>query len=208
MRSQTPKEEFYNALTHGIGFLLTLLGFALLIVFHSYEAPFGILAIVLYGLSLSVLYFVSTLYHFEKNERRKQIYRKLDHISIYLLIAGTYSPVVLIALPESLGWILFWVVWGIAIFGTILKVFFTGRFEILSVLLYLVMGWLIVFDFSALQESVDTTGIVLLMGGGLFYTIGIIFYALDRVKYSHVIWHLFVLGGSILHYLFIFLKIL
>ena len=208
MRNQTQIEERWNAITHGLGFILSLAGFVLLLVFQKYDSFQGVLAVFLYGLSLSALYFASTLYHAVKNERRKEVFRKLDHISIYLLIAGTYSPVVLIALEDSMGWTLFWIVWGIATFGTILKVFFTGRFEILSVLLYIVMGWLIVFDFSALKSSVDTLGIWLLICGGLAYTVGIIFYALDSIKYSHVIWHLFVLVGSVLHYLFILLSVI
>lgn len=207
MRIQTETEEKLNAITHGVGFLLSLVGFALLFVFQKYETTEGIIAIVLYGLSLSALYLASTLYHYEKNEHRKTIYRKLDHISIYLLIAGTYSPVVLITLSDSLGWTLFWIVWGIAALGTILKVFFTGRFEIISLLLYLVMGWLIVFDFSALKDAVDQTGLYLLIGGGAAYTIGIIFYVFEKIKYNHVIWHLFVLTGSLLHYLFILLSV-
>ena len=208
MRDQSQKEELYNAITHGIGFLLSLVGFALLLVFQKYDSTRGLVAVILYGLSLSMLYFVSSIYHYEKNDNRKQIFRKLDHISIYLLIAGTYSPVVLIVLEDSLGWLLFWVVWGIAILGTILKVFFTGRFEIISVILYLFMGWLIVFDIEALMQKIDFTGILLLAGGGVAYTVGIIFYALDSIKYSHVVWHLFVLAGSILHYLFVFLKVI
>ena len=208
MRSQTKKEEFFNVITHGIGFLLSLIGFALLFIFHTYETWQGILGLSLYGVSLALLYFSSTIYHYEKNVNRKIIYRKLDHISIYLLIAGTYSPVVLVLLNDSLGWILFWSVWTIALLGTILKIFFTGKFEVFSTLLYLAMGWLIVFDFSALKESVDQTGLYLLMGGGAAYTIGIVFYALEKMKFNHVIWHVFVLTGSILHYLFIFLKVL
>lgn len=208
MRTQEKKEEFYNVITHGIGFLLSLLGFALLLFFKTYESYQGLLGVILYGISLSVLYLASTTYHYVTNERKKRVFRALDHISIYLLIAGTYSPVVLITLSDSKGWLLFWIVWGIALVGTILKVFFTGRFEIISVFLYLVMGWLIVFDFSALKDAVDTQGLWLLMGGGLAYTVGIIFYAMHKVRYSHVIWHLFVLAGSILHYLFIFLFVL
>tara|TARA_R100000306_G_scaffold14139_1_gene17030 strand:+ start:104 stop:730 length:627 start_codon:yes stop_codon:yes gene_type:complete len=208
MRIQTQKEERLNVLTHAIGFLLSLVGFALLFIFHTYESWQGIIGISLYGFSLAALYFASTIYHYEKSSNRKYLYRKLDHISIYLLIAGTYSPVVLILLPNSLGWHLFWGVWGIAILGTVLKVFFTGRFELFSTLLYLAMGWLIVFDFSALKKAVDSTGLLLLMGGGAAYTIGIVFYLLDKIKYGHVIWHVFVLTGSILHYSFIFLKVI
>ena len=205
---QSKREEKLNAITHGVGFLLSLVGFALLFVFKTYTTVQGIIGISLYGVSLSVLYFASTLYHYTRNERRKLVYRKLDHISIYLLIAGTYSPVVLITLEASLGWVLFWLVWGIALVGTILKLFFTGRFEIVSLLLYLVMGWLIVFDYSALKEIVSPNGLWLLMGGGLAYTSGIIFYAIHKIPYNHVIWHLFVLAGSILHYLFIFTEII
>lgn len=208
MRIQTPIEERYNVITHSIGFFLSLIGFVLLLSFYQTTTFWGVLSIVLYGISLVLLYLVSSLYHYETDERRKRFYRKLDHISIYFLIAGTYSPVVLITLEDSLGWLLFWVVWGIALFGTFMKIFFTGRFELLSVLLYLLMGWLIVFDFSELQSRVDTVGINLLIGGGIAYTVGIVFYALDRYKYSHVIWHVFVLCGSLLHFLFVFLKVI
>jgi hemolysin III len=209
MRLPTEKEEFLNALTHGIGFLLSLVGFSLLFVFQKYQTWEGVLGTALYGVSLATLYFTSTLYHYETRTSRKFFYRKLDHISIYLLIAGTYSPVVLITLEHSLGWTLFWLVWGIALLGTFLKIFYTGKFELFSTLLYLIMGWLIVFDFSALKESVDTAGLALLMGGGAAYTVGVLFYVLDRrIPFGHVIWHLFVLCGSILHYLFIFTSVI
>lgn len=208
MRQQSSKEELYNSFTHGFGFLLSVVGFVLMLVFQKYKGPSGLIAIVLYGVSLLTLYFFSSLYHYEKNSRRKNIFRKMDHISIYLLIAGTYSPVVLIALENSLGWTLFWIVWGIAALGTILKLFFTGRFEFVSVILYLIMGWLVIFDFEALRSNVSSLGIVLLIGGGISYTLGIVFYALDRLRYGHVIWHLFVLLGSVLHYLFIFLCVI
>ena len=208
MKEQSDFEEKLNAATHGFGFLLSLVGFALLFVFNTYESIQGLWGIVLYGTSLSILYLASTLYHYTKNERKKLFYRKLDHISIYLLIAGTYSPVVLIALADSLGWTLFWLVWGIALLGTILKIFFTGKFEIISLLLYLLMGWLIVFDFSSLREAVTPEGLWLLMGGGMAYTVGIVFYAVHKIPYNHVIWHLFVLAGSVLHYLFIFTEVI
>lgn len=204
MRSQTVKEENLNAATHGLAFLFSLIGFVFLFLFQKESNFETILGICLYGSSLLILYFVSTLYHFEKNVERKAIYRKLDHISIYLLIAGTYSPVVLIVLQQSLGWILFWIVWTIAISGTFLKLFFTGKYEILSVLLYLIMGWLIVFDITALSNATGETAMWFLYGGGVAYTAGIVFYALDSVKYSHAIWHIMVMLGSILHYIFIF----
>ncbi|NND87637.1 MAG: hemolysin III family protein [Flavobacteriaceae bacterium] len=208
MKQQTILEERWNALTHGAGLLLSLLGLILLLWFYTYDTFQGVLAILLYGISLCVLYFASTMYHYVNSDKLKIRFRRLDHISIYFLIAGTYSPIVLIGLKDSLGWELFWIVWGIAGFGTILKIFFTGRFETMSVILYLIMGWLIVFDFEALNAQVDHWGLTLLIGGGLAYTLGIIFYALNKIPFNHVIWHIFVLTGSILHYLFIFFYII
>ncbi|MFI2743954.1 hemolysin III family protein [Zhouia sp. PK063] len=206
--AQTEKEEFYNALTHAIGFLLSLLGFGLLIYYQQQTKTWNFTSIVLYGLSLTFLYSASTLYHYVKKEKQKYYFRILDHISIYFLIAGTYSPVVLIILGHSKGWLLFWIVWGIAAFGTILKLFFTGKFEILSLLLYLVMGWLIVFDFTALKAAIPENAMYLLIAGGISYTLGIVFYVWEKLPFNHVIWHLFVLAGSIFHFLMIFIYII
>ncbi|MDT0556825.1 PAQR family membrane homeostasis protein TrhA [Patiriisocius hiemis] len=208
MSEQTEREEKLNVVTHSIGFVLSVIGFVLLFVYMKLNTFESILAIVLYGSSLTTLYLSSSLYHYQKDPIKKLLFRKLDHISIYLLIAGTYSPVLLLALQDSLGWTLFYVVWGIAIVGSILKIFFTGRFEILSLLFYLVMGWLIVFDFSALKATVPIEAIYLLIAGGLAYTVGIVFYAIEKIPFNHVIWHLFVLAGSIFHYLFILLYII
>jgi hemolysin III len=208
MRTQTEKEEFYNWLTHGIGFALSVLGFVLMIIYETHGSLKSILSIVLYGGSLVLLYFASTIYHLEKKISRKNKLRILDHISIYVLIAGTYSPIVLILLDDSLGWELFWTVWGLVAAGTVLKLFFTGRFETISLLLYLIMGWLIVFDFQALYERTDSFGLTLLALGGLFYTVGILFYIRHRVKFFHVVWHIFVLLGSLFHFLFIFLRVI
>lgn len=208
MRSQTQKEEFYNWLTHGIGFALSVLGFVIMLVYETHGSLKSILSIALYGGSLILLYFASTLYHLEKKTSRKNKLRILDHISIYVLIAGTYSPVVLLTLSDSRGWLLFWAVWAIAGIGALLKLFFTGRFEKISLLLYLAMGWLIVFDFHALYNNTDFVGLFLLFLGGFFYSGGVFFYTRDRMYFSHVIWHLFVLAGSASHFLFIFLKVL
>ncbi|MBK5193870.1 MAG: hemolysin III family protein [Flavobacteriaceae bacterium] len=208
MREQSEKEEFYNWITHGIGFALSLLGFVLLIIFEQQKSTWSLLGISLYGISLILLYFASTIYHYERKIKHKNRYRILDHISIYVLIAGTYSPLVLITLENSLGWLLFWIVWGIALIGTILKIFFTGKFEVLSVILYLIMGWLIVLDVNTLIEIIDFTGLLLLFLGGLSYTIGIFFYLRHKVPFNHLVWHLFVLAGSIFHYLFIFFRVI
>ena len=204
MRIQSHFEEQLNAWSHGIGALLGIAGLVLLVVFTQNTIEWSLFSVIVYGISIIVLFAASTFYHAVKGEKRKHYFRIVDHISIYLLIAGTYTPVLLITLPDSLGWLLFWTVWGIAAFGVILKLFFTGRFEVFSTLLYLVMGWLIVFDFSTLADRMDTNGLLLLFSGGLFYTVGIVFYAIHKIPYNHVIWHLFVLGGAICHFFMIF----
>lgn len=202
MDIQTPTEEQLNAWSHGFGAALGIVGLVILLVFCDSNA-LKIFSVSVYGASIIILFTASTLYHAIKNESKKHIFRIIDHISIYLLIAGTYTPVTLILLSNSRGWLLFWLVWSIATLGVILKLFFTGRFEIFSTLLYLVMGWLIVFDFSALVENMANTGLLLLFSGGLFYTVGIVFYAIHKIPYNHVIWHLFVLGGAICHFFMI-----
>ncbi len=204
MRIQSQFEERLNAWSHGIGALLGIAGLVLLVVFTQNTIDWSLFSVIIYGISIIVLFAASTVYHAVKGDRRKHFFRIVDHISIYFLIAGTYTPVLLITLPDSLGWLLFWTVWGIAAFGVILKLFFTGRFEVFSTLLYLVMGWLIVFDFSTLADRMDTNGLLLLFAGGLFYTVGIVFYAIHKIPYNHVIWHLFVLGGAICHFFMIF----
>lgn len=208
MRIQTKQEEKLNALTHGIGALLGIAGLVLLILLRNVDVAWSLFSVIVYGLSVIVLFSASTLYHSVTSEKRKHYFRIVDHVSIYLLIAGTYTPVLLLLLNESLGWTLFWVVWGIAGFGVILKLFFTGKFETFSTLLYLVMGWLIVFDYSNVSEALTQHGVWLLFAGGLFYTIGIIFYAFEKIPFNHVIWHLFVLGGAICHFFMILLYVI
>lgn len=208
MRVQSKLEEQLNAWTHGLGAALGIAALVLMIVYVDTTKPWTLFSVIVYGISIITLFLASTLYHSVKGEKRKHYFRIVDHVSIYLLIAGTYTPVLLIALTDSLGWTLFWIVWGIAALGFILKLFFTGRFEVLSTLLYLVMGWLIVFDFSYLSDKLGSNGILWLFAGGLFYTIGIVFYAIQRIPYNHVIWHLFVLAGAICHFFMIFLFII
>lgn len=203
MSVQTKLEEQLNTFSHAIGALLGIAGLVLLIVLSSNKTPWSLFSVIVYGVSIIVLFTASTLYHAARTERRKHYFRIVDHISIYLLIAGTYTPVLLITLSHSLGWTLFWIVWGIAAFGVVLKLFFTGRFEIFSTLLYLAMGWLIVFDFSNLYTAIGSSGVLWLYAGGLFYTVGILFYAIHRIPYNHVIWHVFVLAGAISHFFMI-----
>lgn len=208
MRTQTKLEEQLNAWSHGIGAALGIAALVLLILYTDNSKPWALFSVITYGISIIILFLASTLYHAVKGEKRKHYFRIVDHVSIYLLIAGTYTPVLLITLSDSLGWPLFWTVWGIAAFGVILKLFFTGKFELFSTLLYLVMGWLIVFDFTNLSNAVGPNGVLWLFAGGLSYTVGIIFYAINKVQYFHVIWHLFVLGGAICHFFMIFLHVI
>lgn len=204
MRVQSYKEELLNAISHGFGAVLGIIALVLLLLKNNSEIPFSTFSVVVYGVSIIVLFSASSLYHSVKRERQKHYFRIVDHISIYLLIAGTYTPVLLITLSESRGWPLFWTVWGIAAFGVVLKLFFTGKFEVFSTLLYLVMGWLIIFDFTNLSEAIGSNGILWLFIGGLSYTIGIVFYAIQKIPYNHVIWHLFVLGGALGHFMMIY----
>jgi hemolysin III len=199
MISKINLEEQLNTISHAIGAVLGIAGLILLIVLQDGK-EWSLFSVLFYGISIINLFSASALYHAAKSERLKHRYRILDHISIYFLIAGTYTPVCLLLLDDSKGWILFWLVWSIAALGVFLKLFFTGRFELLSVALYLIMGWLIVFDYSTLSERIAENGLTLLFSGGLFYTLGIIFYAIEKIPYNHFIWHLFVLGGAICHY--------
>lgn len=200
MRKQTHFEEQLNAITHAIGSVFGIVALVLLIIFETKKTEFSLFSVVVYGISIIILFTASTMYHSFTDEKKKHYFRIVDHISIYLLIAGTYTPVLLITLAQSKGWLLFYIVWAIAGFGVILKLFYTGRFEVFSTILYLVMGWLIVFDFSTLNSLMPANGIVLLMAGGLAYTVGIVFYAIEKIPYNHVIWHLFVLAGAICHF--------
>tara|TARA_R110000868_G_scaffold374303_1_gene638718 strand:+ start:98 stop:730 length:633 start_codon:yes stop_codon:yes gene_type:complete len=205
--SKYKKEELLNTISHGLGIILGIIGLFLLLQKNSFKSNYAELGIYVYSFSIVLLYFASTSYHAIAKPSLKKKFRILDHISIYFLIAGTYTPVALITLINGNGWLIFGVVWGIALFGTILKLFFTGKYEILSLLLYLVMGWLIVFDFSSLVASTSSLGLNLLMIGGAFYTFGILFYTIKKIPYNHFIWHLFVLGGSISHWFFIYLDV-
>lgn len=206
--TQSKTEEFWNAATHALGIVLGITGLIVLLKYDSNKTAYSTISIVIYALSIIVLFSASTMYHLAQKESWKKILRKFDHISIYYLIAGTYTPVALITLEHSSGWWIFWTVWGIAVLGTILKVFYTGRFEKLSLSLYILMGWLIIFDISTLIQLQSELGTNLLVAGGLFYTSGTFFYVKHRIPFNHVIWHLFVLFGSIAHFLYIFFAVI
>lgn len=202
------KEEKLNAWSHGLGVLLSIPALVILLLQYSGSAAYGTFALSVYGFSLILLFSASTVYHLATQPRLKRQLRILDHISIYILIAGTYSPVALIKLVDGNGWILFVTVWIIALLGSILKLFFTGRFEIFSLSLYLLMGWLIVVDIQNLLASTTSLGLFFLALGGFCYTFGILFYAWKRIPHHHLIWHIFVLAGAASHWAFIYFDVI
>jgi hemolysin III len=196
-------EEFWNVLTHFSGVVMTLIGIPFLFYFDNEITTLSTLSIILFSFGLLSVYSTSTLYHFILNSELKKRFKVLDHISIYYLILGSYAPVCLITLYDYSGIGIFITVLILSIIGTIMKLFFTGKYEFISLLLYLVMGWLIIFDINSLFRLIDSNAELLLILGGVSYTLGVIFYALSNIKYFHSIWHLFVLTGSILHYFLI-----
>ena len=198
------KEEFLNTISHLLGAIFGIVGLFLLIFKNSEKTSYAIASITIYSLTFISMFVASSLYHYVKNTELKKKLRVVDHINIYFLIAGTYTPISLITLINGEGWAIFYAVWGITAVGTLLKLFLTGKFEVLSLVLYLAMGWLVIYDFDNLMNYTSSQGIQLLFLGGAFYTLGIIFYAIDRIPYNHFIWHLFVLAGAISHWLMIY----
>ena len=205
---QTKEEEFWNTLTHFIGLILSIIGLPILLYYNQNLTNFSFQSILFFEFGMICLYFASTLYHYSTNLNLKRKLRVFDHVSIFYLIAGSYAPVCLITLYANSGTKIFSVVLLIALIGTFFKLFFTGKYEKFSLFLYLAMGWLVVLDFKNIIESLETNAIVLLLISGLFYSFGIIFYRLEKIKYSHAIWHVFVLGGSLSHYLLVLFYII
>lgn len=201
----SPKEERLNVISHGLGLVLSAFGLVLLVM-RSLQFSNAILttAFVVYGFSLITLYSASTFYHRTQNPRLRYRLKVFDHIAIFILIAGTYTPFSLVTLSGTTGWIILIVAWIIAFLGAILKIFFTGRFKILSTLMYVGMGWIIIFAIKPLLENLDMAGVWWLFAGGLAYTMGAIFYNLSRLKYNHAIFHIFVLAGSFCHFISIY----
>lgn len=200
---RTLREEIANSLTHGLGIALAVVGLVLIVIFvaGSHDV-WRIVSCSIYGVTLVMLYSASTLYHSFRNPRVKRWFRILDHACIYLLIAGTYTPFTLVTLRGPWGWSLFGVVWGLALCGLVFKLLFIDRFPIVSVTVYLLMGWMAVVAIKPMVDRLPATGLLWLVAGGLLYTIGVIFYANgNRIRYGHAIWHVFVLGGSICHYI-------
>ena len=203
-RKESLLEKKLNFITHGIGLVLSVIGlFYLVEKSILYPKSFNLISSLVYGISLILMYTSSTLYHYYIDSRYSRILQKIDHISIYLLIAGSYTPGLLLKLKYSLGFEILIIIWLLAFIGIIHKIFFFNYLKKASLIIYLFMGWLIVIDFNAVLESFSSNSIFFMVLGGLLYTIGTFFYSLDKLKYNHVIWHLFVLGGSACHYILI-----
>lgn len=201
-RPYTLKEEIWSSLIHGIGIALSIAGLVILVTFASIDGDaWAVVSTTIFGTSMIVLYTASTLYHAIPNLEIKKKLKKFDHISIYYLIAGTYTPFLLVNMRGATGWTVFGIVWGLALIGTFLKLFTQGSgTKAWSIGLYLIMGWMIVFASKQLAAQLPTIGLVFLILGGLFYTLGIFFYVWKSKKYTHAIWHFFVLVGTIMHF--------
>lgn len=200
MRDQSPQEEKWNTYSHALGAVLSLGGLFVLLWQDSGKTEWSTWSLLIYSFSMILLFSSSAIYHMVTREEQKLIWRKMDHISIYFLIAGTYTPMALIPLYKTPGTIIFFMVWSMVIGGTLLKIFFTGRFQLVSVLLYLVMGWLVVLYWSDVMIRLPERAIYMMFLGGAFYTTGVIFYLLKKLRFQHVIWHFFVLCGAIAHF--------
>jgi len=200
-RNRLTLEEIANTITHGIGLLLSIAGFVVLLIFAILRGTAShIVACSIYGATLICLYTASTLYHAVITPRLKRILKIFDHSAIYLLIAGTYTPFLLLNLRGAWGWSLFGVVWGLAFAGIIFKFWFVDHFPFLSTSVYIAMGWLVIVAAKPVLAHIPTATVLWLLAGGLLYTSGVIFYAWKRLPYNHVVWHLFVLAGSTCHY--------
>ena len=206
--SETIEEEFWNWTTHSIGIILSLIGIPFLFILNNNLTPYSTISIVFLSLGLLFVYCSSTAYHYIKSYELKEKLRVLDHVSIYYLITGSYAPVCFITLYNYSGIPIFFTVLGLSIIGTIFKVFSNNRFNKISLGLYLILGWLIVVDVNTLFSLIDSSAKPLLIAGGFFYTVGVLFYLAEKLKYNHAIWHVFVLLGSISHYLMILLYVI
>lgn len=195
-------EELISAISHGIGSLFGVAALVLCVVFSAiHKSPIAVVSSAIYGSTLIILYTMSTLYHALKINNAKRVFRIIDHCSIYLLIAGTYTPFTLVSLNGWLGWTLFGVIWGFAILGIVLNSIDMKKFKVISVISYVAMGWMIVLAIKPMSATIDPTGLMYLIVGGIVYTIGAILYVIGKkVKYMHSLFHFFVLAGSILHF--------
>jgi hemolysin III len=201
--------ERLNSISHLVGAVFALIGLgALITVGIQTGERVTLVSFVVFGITMVLLFTMSTLYHSFHPPELKRLFKVLDHVSIYVLIAGTYTPFTLVSLRGGWGWTLFVIVWGLALVGVVYKITAKRRYRLLSVFLYVGMGWLVLVAIKPMVSSVAMPGLVLLLAGGLFYTLGLIFYVWKRLPYSHAVWHLFVLGGSICHFFAVLLYVI
>jgi hemolysin III len=199
----TNNEEFWNTITHLFGLIMVIIGIPFLFIYDNELTYLSKLSLILFSLGLLLVYLSSTLYHYITDIKLKRKFQIFDHISIYYLILGSYAPVCLITLYNSSGFRIFLIISLLAVTGTFVKIFSKQKIGIISLLFYLIMGWLIIFDIQTLFELISFNAKILLIASGLSYTVGVLFYSFDRIKFFHSIWHIFVLLGSLFHYLFV-----
>ena len=198
-------EEKFNIISHAIGFILSIVALVLLVTYAILDGDvWHIVSFSIFGSSLIVLYAASTLYHSAKKPELRNRLNILDHASIYVLIAGTYTPFTLVTLKGPIGWVIFGTSWGLALTGVILKLFFTGKYDLISTSMYVFMGWIIVFAIKPLINNLPLEGLLWLFAGGISYTIGAILYSIGRIKFNHAIFHMLVLIGSFCHFMSVF----
>ncbi len=207
---QYPKtEEILNVITHGLGFLLSIAALVLLVVYASlYGDAWHIVSFSIYGFSLVTLYLASTLFHSARSPKLRKRLNIFDHSAIYVLIAGTYTPFLLVTLRGPWGWSLLGVIWGLAIAGVVFKLFFTGKYDVMSAIVYVLMGWIIIIAIKPMNENLPPEGLYWLIGGGVSYMIGAGFYLLNKMPYNHAIFHIWVLLGSFAHFVAVFKYVL
>ena len=202
-------EEVIHSLTHGVGVLLSIVALSwMLFVSISAADPWRIVASSIYGVTLIALFLASTVYHSMYASRHREIFKLLDHCAIYLLIAGTYTPFLLVAMRSNTGWWLFGTIWALATAGIVKKLWFRHRFPKIALASYLAMGWLVVVAAPQVAEAIGPNGMAWLVAGGISYSVGAIFYALDRMPFNHAVWHVFVLAGGVCHFMSVALHVL
>ena len=209
MMNYSLSEELISSISHGIGTGLAIAACVLCIIKAAHDDAWAVVSSSIFGGALIILYLISTLYHALAKNKAKRVFRVIDHCSIFFLIAATYTPYLLVSLRGPFGWVLFGIIWGLAIIGIVFNAIDLDKYQKLSAIINVLMGWAIVVKLGALGEAIGTTGIVFLVTGGVVYTVGAVLYALgDKIKYMHSVWHFFVIGGSVCHFFSIYLSVL
>lgn len=199
------REEYWNVITHLIGFVVAFLGMVILLMKSNIgDADFRFVSVLIFGLSSLLMYSMSTLYHLNWDKAYVHHLRTMDHISIYYVIAGTYTPFLLKTFDPEAGWRMLLIIWSLAFIGTLFKLFSTGKYENLSLIFYILMGWTVLLEFEVFVDTTPYNTLVLIALGGLLYLIGVVFYKMKRLKYNHAYWHLFVNSANIAHFLAVY----